>query len=127
MDGDRIYVNWLDGYELLCTAPMRILLMDDCDMPYVYSRANDLGVTALLMEVLGRLNDTDPQIADIVCRRLLERSRAERMLMGSRMFDAAKLWCWPPSRRGLAKLKSKRVCASGGMAMRLTRVPFFST
>lgn len=29
------------------------LLTADCDMQYVYSRAEDLGVTALLMEVLG--------------------------------------------------------------------------
>jgi hypothetical protein len=36
------------------------------------------------------MNDTDPQIADIVRRRLLERSGAERVLMGSQMFEAAK-------------------------------------
>ena len=29
------------------------LLTDDCDMPYLDSRANDLGVKALLMEILG--------------------------------------------------------------------------
>ncbi len=36
------------------------------------------------------MNDTDPQIAELVRRRLLERSGAERILMGSRMFDVAK-------------------------------------
>lgn len=29
------------------------LLTADCDMPYVYSRPEELGVKALLMEVLG--------------------------------------------------------------------------
>jgi hypothetical protein len=29
------------------------LLTADCDMPYVYGRADELGVTTLLMEVLG--------------------------------------------------------------------------
>ena len=36
------------------------------------------------------MNDTDPEIEQLVRRRLLERSGAERVMMGSRMFDAAK-------------------------------------
>ena len=35
------------------------------------------------------MNDTDPRIRELVRRRLLERSGAERGLMGSRMFDVA--------------------------------------
>jgi len=36
------------------------------------------------------MNDTDPQIVELVRQRLLERSGAERMLMASGMFEAAK-------------------------------------
>lgn len=36
------------------------------------------------------MNDTDPEIEQLVRRRLLERSGEERVLMGSRMFDLAK-------------------------------------
>jgi hypothetical protein len=36
------------------------------------------------------MNDTDPEIEQLVRRRLLERSGAERVEMGSRMFDLAK-------------------------------------
>ena len=37
------------------------------------------------------MNDTDPQIEQLVRQRLLERSGAERMIMGSRMFDVARV------------------------------------
>ena len=36
------------------------------------------------------MNDTDPEIAGIVRRRLLERSGSERIMMGSSMFDTAR-------------------------------------
>jgi hypothetical protein len=36
------------------------------------------------------MNDTDPEIEQLFHRRMLERSGAERVLMGSRMFDVAK-------------------------------------
>jgi len=36
------------------------------------------------------MNDTDPEIEQLVRSRLLERSGAERVMMGSRMFDLAK-------------------------------------
>jgi hypothetical protein len=36
------------------------------------------------------MNDTEPQITELVRRRLLERSGPERILMGSQMFDVAK-------------------------------------
>ena len=45
------------------------------------------------------MNDTDPEIEQLVRRRLLERSGEERVLMGSRMFDLAKamiLASFPP-------------------------------
>jgi len=45
------------------------------------------------------LNDTDPEIEQLVRRRLLERSGEERLIMGSRMFDLAKamiLASFPP-------------------------------
>ena len=36
------------------------------------------------------MTDTDPDVEQIVRRRLLERSGAERLIMGSQMFEAAK-------------------------------------
>ena len=45
------------------------------------------------------MNDTDPEIEQLVRRRLLERSGEERLIMGSRMFDLAKamiLASFPP-------------------------------
>ncbi len=36
------------------------------------------------------MNDTPPAVAEIVRAKLLARSGAERVLMGSRMFDAAR-------------------------------------
>lgn len=45
------------------------------------------------------MNDTDPEIEQLVRRRLLERSGTERVVMGSRMFDLAKamiLASFPP-------------------------------
>jgi len=54
------------------------------------------------------MNDTSPEIAAIVRERLLARSGAERVLMGSRMFDAARaivLASFPP---GLSEIEIKR-------------------
>ena len=45
------------------------------------------------------MNDTNPEIEQLVRLRLLERSGMERMIMGSRMFDLAKamiLASFPP-------------------------------
>ena len=57
------------------------------------------------------MNDTDPEIEQLVRRRLLERSGEERVLMGSQMFDLAKamiLASFPP---GLTPLEIKvRLC-----------------
>jgi hypothetical protein len=36
------------------------------------------------------MNDTDPEIEQLVRRRLMERSGEERLIMGSRMFDVAR-------------------------------------
>lgn len=54
------------------------------------------------------MNDTTPDIAAIVRERLLARSGAERVLMGSRMFDVARtiaLAAFPP---GLSEIERKR-------------------
>lgn len=57
------------------------------------------------------MNDTDPHIAEIVRRRLLERSGAERVLMGSRMFDAAKAMVLASFPEGLTDIEVKgRLC-----------------
>jgi hypothetical protein len=37
------------------------------------------------------MNDTPPEVAQWLGRKLMERSGAERMIMGSRMFDAARV------------------------------------
>ena len=36
------------------------------------------------------MNDTPPEVAEFLRRKYMERSGAERMLMGSRSFDAAR-------------------------------------
>src|SRR5687767_7802891 len=54
------------------------------------------------------MNDTTPAIAAIVRERLLSRSGAERVVMGSRMFDVARtmaLASFPP---GLSEIETKR-------------------
>ncbi|MDQ3013145.1 MAG: hypothetical protein M3X11_20865 [Acidobacteriota bacterium] len=60
---------------------------------------------------MHRMNDTPPEIADLVRERLMARSGAERVAMGSRMFDAARaiaLASFPP---GLSEIKIKaRLC-----------------
>ena len=57
------------------------------------------------------MNDTDPQIAELVRRRLMERSGEERILMGSRMFDAAKAMMLASFPQGLTDIEIKaRLC-----------------
>lgn len=57
------------------------------------------------------MNDTDPQIAELVRRRLLERSGAERVLIGSRMFDVAKAMVLASFPEGLSEIEIKaRLC-----------------
>ena len=57
------------------------------------------------------MNDTDPEIAELVRRRLLERSGAERVLMGSRMFDVAKTMALASFPEGLTDIEIKaRLC-----------------
>ena len=57
------------------------------------------------------MNDTTPNIAAIVRERLLSRSGAERVVMGSRMFDVARtiaLASFPPD---LSEIETKgRLC-----------------
>jgi hypothetical protein len=57
------------------------------------------------------VNDTDPKIAELVRRRLSERSGAERVLMGSRMFDVAKTMALASFPQGLTDIEIKaRLC-----------------
>ena len=54
------------------------------------------------------MNDTTPEIAAIVRERLLSLSGAERVAMGSRMFDVARaivIASFPP---GLSEIEKKR-------------------
>jgi len=68
-------------------------------------------VKELLIEVLRSDDDTDPQIAELVRRRLLERSGAERVLMGSQMFDVAKAMVLASFPAGLTDIEIKaRLC-----------------
>jgi hypothetical protein len=57
------------------------------------------------------MNDTSPEIAEFVRRRLMERSGGERVAMGSGMFESAKamvLASFPP---GLTDIETKaRLC-----------------
>ena len=53
------------------------------------------------------MNDTEPEIARLVRSRLLERSGLERVIMGSRMFDAAKAMIVASLPHGLTPLEIK--------------------
>ena len=109
-----------DSKSELQLRDVKNLLTVDCDMPYLYSRAEDLGVKALFLPEIGFagrwgfcevMNDTDPQIAKLVRSRLLERSGAERILMGSRMFDVAKTIMLASFPEGLTEIEIKaRLC-----------------
>jgi hypothetical protein len=60
---------------------------------------------------MNRMNDTPPEVAVRVRQQLLARSGAERVVMGSRMFDAARaivMSSFPP---GLSEIEIKaRLC-----------------
>jgi hypothetical protein len=54
------------------------------------------------------MKDTSPEIAELVYQKLMARTPAERFIMGSRMFDAARavaLASFPPN---LSELETKR-------------------
>lgn len=55
------------------------------------------------------MNDTDPQIAEIVRQRLLERSGAERVMMASDMFETAKAMALASLPTGLTEIEIKRL------------------
>ena len=54
------------------------------------------------------MHDTTPEIAELMRERLLERSGAERILMGSRMFDMAKAMILSSFPSGLGDVEIKR-------------------
>lgn len=57
------------------------------------------------------MKDTSPEIAALVRERLLECSGAERVLMGSRMFDVARAMVLASFPSGLSELEIKgRLC-----------------
>ncbi len=57
------------------------------------------------------MNDTPPEIAALVRDRLLARSGAERVLMGSRMFDVARAMVLASFPSGLSEIEIKgRLC-----------------
>lgn len=57
------------------------------------------------------MNDTPRVIAEMVRTRLLARSGAERVLMGSRMFDAARAMVLASFPSGLSEIEVKgRLC-----------------
>jgi len=55
------------------------------------------------------MNDTDPQIAELVRRRLLERSGAERVIMASGMFESAKAMVLASLPTGLTEIEIKKL------------------
>jgi hypothetical protein len=57
------------------------------------------------------MNDTSPEIAALVRERLLARSGAERVVMGSRTFDVARAMVLASFPSGLSELEIKsRLC-----------------
>jgi hypothetical protein len=55
------------------------------------------------------MNDTDPQIAELVRQRLLERSGTERVMMASGMFETAKAMVLASLPTGLTEIEIKRL------------------
>ena len=53
------------------------------------------------------MNDTEPEITELVRQRLLERSGTERIMMGSQMFDLAKAMIVASLPEGLTPLEIK--------------------
>ena len=57
------------------------------------------------------MDDTSPEIKELVRNRLLARSATERLQMGSRMFDAARAMVLASLPRNLSELEIKvRLC-----------------
>jgi len=57
------------------------------------------------------MNDTPPEIAELVRQRLLARSGAERVAMGSQMFDTARAIIRSSFPEGLSEIEIKaRMC-----------------
>jgi hypothetical protein len=54
------------------------------------------------------MNDTSPEIAELVRQRLMARSPEERFLMGVRMFDAARDMVLASMPAGLSSAELKR-------------------
>ena len=54
------------------------------------------------------MNDTNPEIAALVREKLLERSGAERIMMASGMFEAAKAMILASFPAGLSEIEVKR-------------------
>jgi hypothetical protein len=54
------------------------------------------------------MNDTSPEIARLVQQRLMSKSGAERFVMGTRMFDAARAVVLASLPAGLPALELKR-------------------
>jgi hypothetical protein len=54
------------------------------------------------------MDDTSPEIAALVRNRMLARSGAERVLMGSRMFDTARAMVLASFPKGLSEIEIKR-------------------
>ena len=53
------------------------------------------------------MNDTDPQIAELVRQRLMERTGAERVMMASSMFETAKAMVLASLPTGLSEIETK--------------------
>lgn len=54
------------------------------------------------------MNDTSPEVAELMRERLLARSGAERVLMGSLAFDAARAMVLASFPTGLSEIQIKR-------------------
>jgi len=55
------------------------------------------------------MNDTDPQIVELVRQLMLERSGAERVMMASGMFETAKAMVLASLPTGLSEIEIKRL------------------
>ena len=66
------------------------------------------------------MNDTPREIAQVVREKLMARPGAERLMMGSRMFEAARTMILASFPADSLRLKSDAVCASDSTGARST-------
>jgi hypothetical protein len=77
-----------DSHSELQLRDVKNLVSTGCDRGYI-TRVGRRRSASLAYGRKSHMNDTPPEIAELVRQKLMARSGAERFVMGTRMFDAA--------------------------------------